>query len=160
MKVFNVGLWATVFLVLTVEEVKGKPLLNDLFHRFFGSSSSSSESTSIPLSSGYYRSGDVMTSVTGEPPVNYSYPRIWLTVASAVDVDAKTAGTSDPRNSSVVRALELHWSAGPSGPKVGDFLELYYFDPTKMTGAQSTPRPVRRYLLRDDQNKTMSTYIR
>lgn len=157
--------FATVLLVLTeVKEAKAKPLLNELFHRFFGSSDSSSSGSSspVPLSSGYYRSGDaIQTSVTGgEPPVNYTYPRIWLTVASAVDVDAKTAATSDPKNSSVVRALELHWSAGPSGPKVGDFLELYYFDPTKMTGAQSTPRPVRRYLLRDDQNRTMSSYIR
>ena len=167
-------LWAVVFLlVLNSEQADAKPLLSDLFNRVFGSSSSSSDSysagdRSIPLSSGYYRSGEVITSVREassrngavEPPVNYTYPRIWLTVASAVDVDAKTATTSDPKNSSVVRALELHWSAGPAGPKVGDFLELYYFDPTKMTGAQTTPRPVRRYLLRDDQNRTMSSYIR
>ncbi len=169
-------LWAAVFLLLlnsSEHQADAKPLLSDLFNRVFGSSSSSSDSysagdRSIPLSSGYYRSGEVITSVREassrngavEPPVNYTYPRIWLTVASAVDVDAKTATTSDPKNSSVVRALELHWSAGPAGPKVGDFLELYYFDPTKMTGAQTTPRPVRRYLLRDDQNRTMSSYIR
>ena len=129
-------------------QVESKPLLNDLFNRFFGNSGSRSTSTG--------------SSLQDEPvePVKYTYPRIWLTISPVVDIDSKGPSDPDPHNISVVRAVELHWEAGPDGPKVGDFLELYYFDSTKMTGEKASPRPVRRYLLRDDQNKTMSKYIK
>lgn len=134
------------FLILHQHPVQSKPLLNDLFNRFFGNGT--------PRPTTYHSS-----LTTNAEPVNYTYPRIWMTVSPVVDID-KEASKTDPKNTSVVRALELHWEAGPKGPAVGDFLELYYFDPTRMSGAQASPRPVRRYLLRDGQNKTMSKYIK
>lgn len=140
MKVKNLFLQIQLILFVSiVSNVHSAPLLSDLFARFFNYDSNSRV---------------VETTVIDQinETVNYSLPRIWLTVSPVVDVDTKNVVGA--HNTSAIRAVEVHWESSIVGPNVGDHLELHQIT------SPLTSKLIRRFTLRDENGRTLPKYIK